>query len=256
MFWTCGVNGLHQHARARTLRHRFSLEAGLVWPSAIPDSSGPSRLKSRIHPSRELLVGYATGTLPLGPSLTLAVHLECCGACRHVVLRLEEVEGRLLASTPGVALQPDALQRALKQIDTPPAFSGHVKGIDAAVEECSLPRMISEIGLSPAVHLSADTWVAHLDAPRFGGWRTYVLCAPALAAVPAHGHFGDELIAVLEGSFHDSREFGPGDFVENRAGFVHEMQIASAGRLVALISSHGAIDWRPRDRALGALLDI
>ena len=192
----------------------------------------------------------------IGVCLTLAVHLECCGACRHVVLRLEEVEGRLLASTPGVALQPDALQRALKQIDTPPAFSGHVKGIDAAVEECSLPRMISEIGLSPAVHLSADTWVAHLDAPRFGGWRTYVLCAPALAAVPAHGHFGDELIAVLEGSFHDSREFGPGDFVENRAGFVHEMQIASAGRLVALISSHGAIDWRPRDRALGALLDI
>ena len=213
-------------------------------------------MHSRIHPSRDLLVGYATGALPLGPSLTLAVHLEVCGACRHAVLGLEEAEGRLLASTPGVALEPDALQRVLAQIDLPSPFSEPVKDVEATADERPLPAVIAEIGLSPAVHLSADIWVAHLDAPRFGGWRTYVLCAPALATVPAHGHLGDELIAVLEGSFNDGRDFAAGDFAENRAGFVHGMHVAPAGRLVALISSHGAIDWRPADRALGALFDI
>lgn len=238
------------------MRHGLSSRAGLVLPAGIPTNLDRFVLHSRIHPSRELLVGYATGALPFGPSLTVAVHLDGCGACRHAVLGLEEVEGRLLASTPGVALRPDALQRALEQIDKPADFSNPVRRTDDAADERPLPSMISDIGLSPAVHVSADTWVAHLDAPRFGGWRTYVLCAPALAAVPAHGHTGDELIAVLEGSFHDGRHFGPGDFAENRVGFVHGMQVAPAGRLVALISSQGAIDWRPGDRALGELLDI
>ena len=213
-------------------------------------------LHNRSHPSRELLVGYATGTLPLGPSLTVAVHLEKCVACREAVLGLEEAEGRSLASTPGVALQPDALQRVLAQIDMASSSTPSGKGVDEQTDERLLPTVIAEIGLSPALHLSADTWVAHLDAPRFGGWRTYVFCAPARGAVPAHGHIGVELIAVLEGSFHDGRDFGPGDFVENRAGFVHEMQIAPTGRLLALISSHGAIDWQPADQAIGTLLDI
>lgn len=233
---------------------RFFLKAGLRNPHRV--SLGSPLLHNRSHPSRELLVGYATGALSLGPSLTVSVHLEACGECRQAVRGLEEAEGRLLASTPGVPLQPEALQRTLEIINTQLTNAERVQGIGPGTDSFPLPAVVAEIGLSPAVHLSADVWVAHLNAPRFGGWRTYVFCAPALTCLPIHGHLGDELIAVLEGSYHDGRDFGPGDFAETRPGSVHEMQVSASGRLVALISSGAAIDWRPADRALGALLDI
>jgi putative transcriptional regulator len=120
----------------------------------------------------------------------------------------------------------------------------------------SLPTPLESIGFLPAVYLSPTTWVAHLDAPRFEGWRTYIFCCGPETTLPTHGHGGDELIVVVEGAFHDERDFGAGDFAENKPGMVHEMQSSPGGRLIALVSSAGPIEWRAEDRHLGELLDI
>lgn len=204
------------------------------------------------HPSRELIVGYARGALPIGPSLAVGLHLDACPRCGLAVAELEEAEGRRLQSLPGAPLGPEALRDVLAKIDGP------IQGVKSPsiIEGLNLPEAIARIGLATPIHLAPATWVAHLNAPRVGGWRTYVFCGPAETALPRHGHLGDELIAVLEGSFHDEREFNTGDFAENKPGFVHDMQVSPDGRLVALISSGGAIDWAPADRSIGALLDI
>ncbi len=204
------------------------------------------------HPSRELIAGYATGELPLGPSLAVGLHLETCATCRLAVGVIEEAEGLLLQSVAGVPLRPGALQDALTKIDAPSVSS--TPGF--LFEGVQLPEAIGRIGLSNPILLAPHTWVAHLNAPRDCGWRTYVFCGLAETALPRHGHLGDELIVVLEGSFHDERAFSVGDFAENKPGFVHDMQVFPHGRLVALISSGGAIDWAPADMAVGALLDI
>lgn len=209
----------------------------------------------RMHPSRDLIAAYATGDLPLGPSLTIGVHLDGCATCRLVAGEFEEAQGRLLTSLPGTPLRPDALRQALDQIEDHPARED-ASPRNSRVDGIALPDALARIGLSPPVHLNPETWIAHLAAPRIGGWRTYVFCGPAETALPRHGHLGVELIAVLEGAFQDGRDFAAGDFAENPAGFVHDMQVTADGRCVALISSEGPIDWAPEDRKLGALLDI
>lgn len=152
-------------------------------------------------------------------------------------------------------MTPGSLERVLNRIESemPVQVARTSSSLPADIQ---LPAMIAEVGLAPPVHLTPDAWVAHLDAPRFGGWRTYLFCAPAKTALPSHGHLGDELIVILEGAFSDGRDFRQGDFAENRTGFVHGMQVSREGRLVALISSGGPIEWRPSDQGLGALLDI
>jgi putative transcriptional regulator len=209
----------------------------------------------RMHPSRKLIASYATGDLPLGPALTIGVHLDGCGTCRLAVGDLEETQGRLLTSLPGTPLRPDALEHALAQIEDDPETLDPTVTTPRA-DGIQLPDTVQRIGLSPAVHLDRETWIAHLAAPRIGGWRTYIFCGPADVALPRHGHLGDELIAVLEGGFFDGRDFTAGDFAENKTGYVHDMQVSSQGRMVALISSEGPIDWSAADRNLGALLDI
>ena len=209
----------------------------------------------RWHPTRELITGYAAGNLALGPMLAIGVHLDACPTCRATAGELEEAEGRLLASQGGAPLRPGALENTLAKLREMEVADPGATQIFSA-NAISLPASLERIGFQPAIHLDAETWVAHIDAPRFDGWRTYVFCCPAQTALPPHGHLGDELIVVLEGGFHDQRDFGIGDFVENRPGFVHDMQASRDGRLVALISAGGAIDWRPQDAGLGALLDI
>ena len=207
------------------------------------------------HPSAGLIAGFAAGDLPLGPSLAVRLHVEVCEDCQSTVQRIEEAEGQLLRSLPGMRLRAGALQRALDQVDRPPAAAS-LAGVSTVPSGIAAPPALARIGLEPPVHLTPDAWVAHLDAPRVGGWRTYMFCAPANTALPRHGHLGDELIFVLEGGFHDGRDFVEGDFVENRRGLVHTMQVSPTGRLVALISSGDAIPWSPEHREIGARLDI
>lgn len=212
-------------------------------------------LTPRWHPTRELLTDYATGILALGPSLGIGIHLDACPTCRATVGGLEEAEGQLLASQDGAPLRPGALEDALARLDGPAA--GPPRGADIfRASAIALPASLERIGFQPPIHLGPETWVAHLDARRQDAWRTYVFCGSAGTELPLHGHLGEELIVVLEGGFHDPREFGVGDFAQNSPGSVHGMQVSAEGRLVALIASAGPIEWRVNDRGLGELLDI
>ena len=209
----------------------------------------------RWHPTRELLTDYATGILAMGPSLGIGIHLDACQTCRATVSGLEEAEGELLTSQAGAGLRLGALEDALARLDG--ASTGPPRGGDIfRASAIALPASLERIGFLPPIHLGPDTWVAHLDAKRVDAWRTYVFCGPAGMALPTHGHLGEELIVVLEGGFHDPREFGVGDFAQNAPGSVHDMQVSAEGRLVALIASAGPIEWRGEDRGLGELLDI
>lgn len=208
------------------------------------------------HPSPQLIASYASGTLLFSPALAISVHLEGCSDCCAAVREVEEAEGRLLSAEEGSPLGPDALATVLARLDPPPQAPSTASAELFRTNAIALPASLEGLGFLPPVKLGQDAWVAHLDAERRDGWRTYVFCGPANTVLPPHGHHGEELIVVLEGAFRDQREFRAGDFVENKPGFVHDMQVSPEGRLVALIASAGPIVWRAKDRTLGELLDI
>lgn len=195
------------------------------------------------------------GGLPESPSLAVSIHLEACPACRAAVREIEEAEGRLLALEPGAPLAPRALDDIMVRLDeleAAPLTNDPIFG-DQAIK---LPRSLAHVRFTSPAYLGPDVWVAHLDAPRREGWRTYLFCGPANTALPPHGHHGEELIVVLEGEFSDHRQFRAGDFAENPVGFSHDMRVSPHGRLLALVAAAGPIAWRGEDRRLGDLFDI
>ncbi len=162
-----------------------------------------------------------------------------------------------MMSLEDTAFRPGAMQAMMDRLDDPlPVQASRTDVALALLDGIRLPEMLAEIGFAPPIHLSADVWVAHLDAPRMDGWRTYVFSAPPKTALPTHSHRQDELIAILHGGFYDGKLFETGDFAVNGPGSSHQMTASPDHRFVALVASGSPLEWQPDDAPIGHLLDI
>jgi len=215
-------------------------------------------LNKRTHPSVSYLAGYAAGELSAVPRIAISAHLETCAACRTRVLGYEEAEGRLLESLPPVALGHGALDRVVARLrseagappQTHPAPTHPTK--DARRE---LPRAVTEAGVGRRRWLTPGLWLAPVGA-RTETWRTFLVHAPAGMTIPTHGHGADEVIALLEGAFHDGVHYAAGDFADNLAGSEHRLRVARDAPCLCLISMRGRPQWRGWARLIAPVLDL
>ena len=81
------------------------------------------------HPSPELLLDYAAGSLPEAVSLAVATHLALCPDCRRTVSEAEALGGGLLAEAEAAPLDDDVLVRTMARLD--------VSGAAVAVCRCA-----------------------------------------------------------------------------------------------------------------------
>lgn len=194
----------------------------------------------RHQPPEEMLLDYATGTLPEPVALLVAAHLTLAPESRRDVRNFEALGGAMLEELEPEPLGDDALDNVLARLDEPaPAERNRGRRERAASEEVESG---SEAGLMPAPlrrylprDLSSLPWkqrtgeVAEYellkDAP---GFRTRLLRIRAGAKVPAHTHEGHEYTLVLQGSFSDEcGRFARGD-VEVADGAVTHRPVAGS----------------------------
>ncbi len=214
-------------------------------------------MSGRRHPSFRLLTLYATGELPSPPAITVSAHLESCQACRGQVLHIEDREGRGIETSAPARMSNAALEGVLARIEEvaspspspPPArreFLGDVR----------IPQSVAAAGLGSRRWLAPGIWAAPVKGSSGAPWRTILLRAAKGVRIPSHGHRGEELIAVLQGSFHDRGVYVAGDFAENDAGVDHRLTVSPQGPCACLISTQGPIEWRGWSRVVGAVLGI
>lgn len=211
-------------------------------------------LRTSHHVSPERLANYATGELPLAAAIVVAAHLETCQACRALVSKIEEAEGRMLATLPPSEMEPDGLERVMARLDGPspdaPIISKTIIG------DVEIPLGAARAGLGPRRWLAPGLWAAPVNAAVHDGWRTFLLRAPARSVVPTHGHRGGELIAVLSGSFMDGELYSAGDFAESVAHSEHELRVSADGPCACLIAMQGRVQWHGWWRMIRPLLGI
>lgn len=169
--------------------------------------------KIKHHLSDDILMGYASGTLPEAFNLLVAAHVSLCDACRAQLETFDAVGG------------------ALMDTDVP---------ADATISEASFAATLAMIaGAAPEPIVTAPVRAGVLPGPLqdyVGGdldairWRPVgmgvkqailptskdasarLLFIPAGAAMPDHGHNGIEMTMVLQGAFSDEHDsFARGD---------------------------------------------
>ncbi len=153
----------------------------------------------------EWLVDYAAGAAPEPVRVLVDAHLSLCADARATLARLDAVGGAMLERIEPAPLAAGALDAMLARLDapfaarpTPPAPPAHpvlpaallpYTGPDLdALQWSSVVKGVDEAMLptgGPATH--------RMSLLRIVGGR----------AVPAHTHYGDELLLVLQGSFAD-----------------------------------------------------
>ncbi|NCU19738.1 transcriptional regulator [Candidatus Falkowbacteria bacterium] len=196
------------------------------------------------HLTDDLLMDYATGTLPEGFALVVATHVSLCDDCRARLAAYEALGGSVLERAEAVALEDRAFEATMARI----------AGLSPAPRPAARPRH----GLFPAPlqdyvggDLAAVRWrplglgVRQAVLPTDGSAKVRLLYIPAGAAVPDHGHRGRELTLVLQGAFRDDEgRFGPGD-VEVGDEELEHTPVAEAGQdCICLAATDALLKFR------------
>ncbi len=164
------------------------------------------------HPAPdELLLDYATGVLPEGPALAVALHVALDPQAQRAARRLRALGGALLEGETA-EVGDAALKQALGRLDSVPV-------------EKPAARPASRRGFAWA---PAPLW-PYLSGKRwrrvFGGFeeirlglhgdphRVSLLRLPPGKGLPMHRHVANEYTVVLQGGYTDvTGSYGVGDF--------------------------------------------
>lgn len=163
-------------------------------------------------PTNEMLADYASGAAGQGLSLLIASHLTYCPESRARLAAMERIGGAVMAAEPAEPLGPEALDRALAEIDAAPA-----------PEPASRPQSMG--GPLPRPVLDAlDTsfdelrWsfrlpgISAIEVAESEGCSVSLLRARPGAKIPQHTHKGREYTLVLAGALRDGDTvYRPGD---------------------------------------------
>ena len=179
------------------------------------------------HPAPdELLLDYATGALPSGPALAVALHVALDAKSHKTVDRLSALGGALIEREPAsefsVDLDDAALERALARLDEVPVEAKRETSIHPVFGWAPAP-------LVPHLRPGMD-WrrvmgkfdEIRLDLP--GDFhRVSLLRLEPGSGLPQHKHTGYEFTVVLQGGYTDETgNYGVGDFAVGPGDQRHE----------------------------------
>ncbi len=158
------------------------------------------------HPSEEMLLGYATGSLNEPLSLLVATHLALCPTCRREVSAYEMLGGEELEDQLPVSIASDSLVRVLDLLDEPQAAAQSVEPKNRLGGDLRLPQPLRDY---VAGSLDGLDWhqrggIAEASLlPDRNSFKTRLMRIRPGTAIPEHSHHGSEYTLVLTGGFSD-----------------------------------------------------
>ncbi|MBK8211309.1 MAG: cupin domain-containing protein [Rhodospirillales bacterium] len=181
------------------------------------------------HPSDELLLDYAAGTLPEALALAIATHASLCADCARAIRAFEAIGGEMLAEENPVECSDGALASVLARLDeAEPALAGWARQ----------DRPVSDILPSPLIRYVGRN-LDHLPWRRVGRlfeeFRLPLTAKDFKAALfrlapgsllPMHSHRGQEYTLVLAGGYRDGdAQFARGDFAAMDVNDQHQPMV-------------------------------
>lgn len=183
----------------------------------------------------DILLDYASGSLPEPLSLLVATHLALCPEARRQVRDFERLGGALLEELEPAPLADDAFEHTLCLIDRGPSGAAERPAMPAAGQESVVPEPLrSYLGTS----LDELAWkkrgagIEEYGLPTADDrFRVAMYRIGPGRAIPEHGHEGAEFTLVLDGAFSDGTgRYGRGDVSVQDAGDETHHPVADAER--------------------------
>lgn len=189
-------------------------------------------MKTRHHPSADVLAAYAAGMSEPGFGLVVGAHVETCAACRASVAAYEAASGAALERAPETEIGADALARVMARLD------GALEPAPAADARPLLDRL----PLKPRKWIAPGVWIAAVETPHAPQNRVYLLSVAPGMPTARHEHSGAEYCAVLKGAYRDELGlFSAGDFVIAEDDLNHQPVVVGDEHCVCLFATEGRL---------------
>lgn len=182
------------------------------------------------HLTDDILMGYASASLPEAFNLMVAAHVSLCDTCRAQVESYDAVGGEVLNSTAqsDVTMDESSLMATLALIQSGP-LDDPAPTQPRRTSQSVLPGPLQDY---VAGSLKDVNWrgigmgVKQVILPTSNGASARLLLIPAGAAMPDHGHHGLEMTMVLQGAFKDEDDYFARGDVEVADSDMHHTPIA------------------------------
>lgn len=184
------------------------------------------------HPDINMLVEYASGSLPWALGISVSAHLQLCPLCRQQTQQMNVLGGSHLEDTKTEAIANGSFNRLLERIQkeektnnaiSKPAVKNDSLSTQTLTTGQPLPKVIKKL-IPPRLRwkkVSSALAMAHLTA----GQNDYEVAFHKISKggkVVEHDHKGLEVTLVLEGSFSDEQGvYQRGDFIVREPGQTH-----------------------------------
>jgi putative transcriptional regulator len=178
---------------------------------------------SRHQAPEELLLDYAAGALPAGPSLAVSLHVALDPAARCAVEDFQAIGGALLESEGAPAVEDFALEQALAKLEGVAVEPRPVPPRPLAGFEWAPPALLPYLGRAPRWRKALGGFESipiHIPGDSH---RVELLRLMPGRGLPQHHHSGYEYTIVMHGGFTDNTgNYGVGDFAIGPGSHDHE----------------------------------
>ena len=167
-----------------------------------------------IHcPDFEILLDYASGNLPVAPSVTIAVHSSMCFECNNILKSIDTAGAVLIDDLPIVELDTNSLDNVLSRLDNDP-FSHSDENIVSNIKfQVPIPKVLKPYIPNDLNWIKLSSGVKILELLSSDGFKLNIYKILPGYTIPKHTHTGNEFTLVFDGGFTDgNKHFGPGDF--------------------------------------------
>lgn len=207
------------------------------------------------HPSIEMLIDYAAGSLPLTHALCVSTHIEHCPECQQQLRKLETLGAHLFDDVSTEFRHLDDLKQCVlvklnesdPVSDSVPKESTESK-LDAFLEDYPVPKSLRQFVKKSYdqlnwTRLSPSFKIATLYNEENGA-QVALTRVKAGAHMPSHTHTGDEITLVLEGAFSDEAGiYRKGDFIQRGANHKHKPIVTKDAECICLTVLDAPIEF-------------
>ena len=196
------------------------------------------------HPDPATLMSYMSGSLPSNFSILVSSHLEKCSECSKNAHIGAEMGGFVLDKINEEKISEGAYDKFLsfaktikhKTPSTPKSLDNDISNIPSVLQKyIGLEiRNIKWKFIAPGIKKHE----VGIDKET-NSYLTILKINPK-KKIPEHGHTGNEITLVIEGSFKDEHgQYSPGDISEHDESTHHQPVVSSKNPCICIIATDG-----------------
>jgi putative transcriptional regulator len=198
-------------------------------------------VKINHHLDDATIIAYAAGTLGEAHGFAVATHLGYCDTCRRAVRQAEALGGEIMSEEDETAVSDTCRAATFASLD---AMGTHTVRKAPATEAGALPAVLR--GLISGEKLTELPWkkkapgVATIELPLSAGAKTHLqlLRIGPGRKMPEHGHGGEELTVILQGSYSDhTGRYCAGDVADLDTDIEHQPKVDSDVDCICLVAT-------------------